>query len=126
MARFEDVADLSTGQQLHDALRLDYDRSPFPTLDRYHALRWEAPEDVRVSRHSSLGGDGTTDGWTDPYTGNGFLKSPELIPEYRILKNADGELPPIRSGAEIWEISRDGLQRLVAAFDGNNWIGVAR
>jgi hypothetical protein len=125
VARLEDVADLSSVKRLHDALRLDYAGSPFPELDSYHAIRWRAPDDVLVSRHSILGGDASTDHWTDPYTGNGFLKSPDLIPEYRIVEDAKGNIPLIPLGAEIWEFTREGTQRLAAVHNINGWIRVA-
>ncbi|WP_456844335.1 hypothetical protein [Cellulomonas sp. P5_C6] len=121
VARLEDVVGLSSVEHLHDALRLDYPKTPFTTdADSFHALRFEATQNADISRNSLLGGNGSTDTWADPYTGNGFLKSPDLIPEYR-LPRAD-----IPAGAEIWEFTRDGTQRLYAAFDGSTWIRVAR
>ena len=67
------------------------------------------------------GGAGMTDGWHDPYTGNGFLKSDGLIPEYRI------DQPYTHAhGSELWEVLPGGNQRLAAVFNlDSGWIKVA-
>ena len=72
-----------------------------------------------------MGGAGMTDGWRDPYTGNGFLKSDGLTPEYRMdqPKDAPYEHAP---GSALWEVLPGGNQRLAAVFDRDSgWIRVA-
>lgn len=71
----------------------------------------------------SMGGTGRTDGWHDPYTGNGFLKSDALVPEYRVEQNPD---KPYRyaEGSELWEVLQDGTQRLACVFRSIRWVRV--
>ncbi|WP_448631209.1 hypothetical protein [Cellulomonas soli] len=123
VTRIEDTAHLDTVSKLQQSLRLDYDNHSFPPDDAAeYVLRMKTPVDTEVSRFSSMGGSGASDGWVDPYTGNGFLKSSDLIPEYRIPLDSSGRGQEMRSGAEMWEIMANGDQRLAAVFDGKKWI----
>lgn len=115
ITRVEDSAFLDSVSALHDGLRLDYDDLTFlPHDESVYVVRSLLDRDVaEVSRFSDMGGTGNTDGWHDPYTGNGFLKSDALIPEYRIdqPKASPYEMVP---GTEMWEVLGDGTQRLAA------------
>ena len=123
ITRIEDTAHLDDVASLQDGLRLDYDDQTFlPHHVSEHVVRFELEDDVaEISRFSEMGGRGDTDAWTDPYTGNGFLKSDELIPEYRITGDPR---PAIPDGAEMWEVLADGTQRLAAVFRGGQWVPV--
>ena len=123
ITRVEDTAMLDTVLKLQDGLRLDYDDVTFlPHDESVFVVRGELEADVAdVSRFSEMGGTGMTDGWHDPYTGNGFLKSDGLIPEYRI------DQPYTHAhGSELWEVLPGGNQRLAAVFNlDSGWIRVA-
>lgn len=122
ITRIEDSAGLGDVRSLQDGLRLDYDDTTFlPHDESVYAVRFSLEEDVaEISRFSEMGGLGRTDGWHDPYTGNGFLKSDALVPEFRI--DSPVGLP---HGAEMWEVLKDGTQRLAAVFDGAaGWVQV--
>ncbi|NTW39827.1 MAG: hypothetical protein HGA44_08035 [Cellulomonadaceae bacterium] len=123
VTRLEDAASLGSPATLHGALRLDYVRSPFSPRDSsVYVMRARLNADADVSRFSQMGGrsgTGGTDGWSPPYTGNGFLKSDDLIPEYRTSASIATE------GAEVWEILQDGTQVLAAVRDSTGWVSVS-
>lgn len=123
ITKIEDTAVLDDVTSLQHGLRLDYDDVTFlPHDESVFVLRADLPEDVaEVSRFSEMGGTGRTDGWHDPYTGNGFLKSEHLIPEYRIDRKPPVELAP---GTELWEVLQDGTQRLAAVLHVDGWVPV--
>ncbi|BBY48930.1 hypothetical protein MARA_23980 [Mycolicibacterium arabiense] len=118
----DDTAHLSTPEQIHDGLRLDYSDTHFAPHDPgTHLIRFHADPDslgfYEVPRNSDMGGDGSYDGWDDPFTGNGFTKSgDDVIPEYTAKDMT------MREGAEMWEVLDDGTQRLVAVLKGGAWI----
>ncbi|TRW88846.1 hypothetical protein FK535_00745 [Mycolicibacterium sp. 018/SC-01/001] len=118
----DDTAHLSDPSRIHDGLRLDYDGSHFdPTDAGTHIIRFQAdPESLgnyEVPRNSTMGGDASYDGWSDPFTGNGFTKSADdVIPEY-VANDIT-----MRDGAEMWEVLDNGNQRLVAVLRGKEWI----
>lgn len=123
ITRIEDSAVLDNVARLQDGLRLDYDDVTFlPHDESAFVLRTELSDDVAdVSRFTEMGGTGRTDGWHDPYTGNGFLKSDALIPEFRIERSHNYELLP---GSELWEVLKDGTQRLTAVLGDDGWLMV--
>lgn len=118
----DDTAHLSTPREIHDSLRLDYSDTPFTTHDPgTHIIRFQQDPggsgSYEVPRNSDMGGDGTYDGWDDPFTGNGFTKSgDDVIPEY-VANNMT-----MRDGAEMWEVLDDGTQRLVGVLRDKEWI----
>lgn len=118
----DDTAHLGTPQQIHDGLRLDYTDSPYSPEDPgTHIIRFQADPDApgsyEVPRNTDMGGNGSYDGWDDPFTGNGFTKSgDDVIPEYFAKKVT------MRDGAEMWEVLDDGTQRLVAVLKDKEWI----
>lgn len=118
----DDTAHLGTPQQIHDGLRLDYTDSPYTPEDPgTHIIRFQADPDApgsyEVPRNTDMGGNGSYDGWDDPFTGNGFTKSgDDVIPEYFAKKVT------MRDGAEMWEVLDDGTQRLVAVLKDKEWI----
>lgn len=67
-------------------------------------------------------GAGGTDGWHDPYTGNGFLEPEYLIPGCRIECSSKVRLRP---GSEIGEVLRDGRQRGSAVLIGATGVGTS-
>jgi hypothetical protein len=120
-----DTAHLGTPGQINEHLRLDYDGTHHSTGDAStHVIRFQTENpNFDIPRNSDMTGSSTRfDGWSDPFTGNGFTKSgDDIIPEYV----TDGPTV-IREGAEMWEVTDSGTQRLVAVLrtvDGEpSWI----
>jgi hypothetical protein len=119
----DDTSHITTPQQIHDGLRLDYSDTPFRPYDPgTHIIRFQAddtaPFSYDVPRNSDMGGTSNRyDSWADPFTGNGFTKSgDDVIPEYF------AQDVTMREGAEMWEVLDDGTQRLVAVLKGEHWI----
>jgi len=118
----DDTAHLGTPRDFFEALRLDYPHTNFAADDgSAYVLRFQAdpsvrPDAIRPQMHSSMGGDGSVDHYSPPFTGNGFLKADDILPEYRADRVRMGD------GAEIWEVLDDGTQRLYAVLRGGEWI----
>ncbi|MEZ3161994.1 hypothetical protein AB1K54_15875 [Microbacterium sp. BWT-B31] len=122
----EDTAHLATPRDFFGALRLDYPGTNFSSGDgSAFVLRFQADNldlgngtnTVDSQLHSSMGGDGTIDDYSPPFTGNGFLAAPDdIIPEYR------ADEVQMRDGAEVWEVLDDGTQRLYAVLRDEVWI----
>lgn len=117
----DDTSHLGTPRSINEDLRLDYDGTHHSTGDAStHVIRFQTDDpDFDVPRNSDMTGSPTRfDGWTDPFTGNGFTKSgDDIIPEYV----TDGPTV-IREGAEMWEVTDSGTQRLVAVLRDGAWI----
>lgn len=119
----DDTSHLTTPQQIHDGLRLDYSGTTFAPHDPgTHIIRFQADEVVPfaydVPRNSDMGGTSNRyDTWADPFTGNGFTKAgDDVVPEYF------AQDVTMREGAEMWEVLDDGSQRLVAVLKDEHWI----
>ncbi|MFE6508631.1 putative T7SS-secreted protein [Nocardioides sp. NPDC057767] len=120
VAMADDVAHLGTPEEIRRGLRLDYDGTPFQEGDAStHVLRFRTDEvaDLEVPRNADMGGSTKFDGWTDPFTGNGFTKATDdVVPE--LYSNG----VQMREGAEMWEILDNGNQRLVAVLQDKVWV----
>ena len=128
VTRADDTSQLTTPAQIHDGLRLDYDNTPFrPDDDSTHLIRFTT-DDPRFESplRSEMGQTthGSYDGWSDPFTGNGFTKAgDDIIPEYQSYPDAAGNAGvPMRDGAEMWEVLPDGSQRLTAVLRDGEWV----
>lgn len=121
VTRLEDGAVMRTPRELYDGLALDYDGSTFsPDADSMHVMRFTSRSDSEISWYSSMGGSGKTDGWTDPYTGNGYTKSTDpVVPESTLPGGSK-----IERGAEMWSVRKDGTEVLDAVFTGEKWVKV--
>lgn len=127
VTRAEDTAHLTTPQQLHEGLRLDYDGTPFRADDdSMHLMRFTTPDPrFEAPLRSEVGGGGNYDGYTGPFTGNGFTKAADdIVPEFQTHPPSGGEgrSVPMRDGAEMWEVLPSGNQRLVAVLRDQEWI----
>lgn len=111
----DDTSHLGTPRSINEHLRLDYDGTHHSTGDAStHVIRFQTDNpNFDVPRNSDMTGSPTRfDGWSDPFTGNGLTKSgDDIIPEYV----TDGPTV-IREGAEMWEVTDTGTQRLVAVL----------
>lgn len=117
----EDGAAMGTPRELFDGLALGYEGSPFsPTDDSMKVMRFTSQSDAEISWYSSMGGTGATDGWTDPYTGNGYTKSTDpIVPESTLPADS-----PIDEGAEMWTVRKDGTETLEAVYTADTWVKV--
>ena len=100
-ARWQEVATSSDSASVLDVVpTIAAATSPWPMLVRALVV---TPVYLRVA-----------EGGRVPFTGNGFTKSgDDVIPEYAVPR---GETVTIREGAEMWEITDSGSQRLVAVL----------
>ncbi|WP_162786834.1 WXG100 family type VII secretion target [Janibacter anophelis] len=123
VTRLDDGAQMRTPRELHDGLRLDYDAAHptfSPNDQEVKVMRFTAKSDADVSRYSSMGGDGSKDGWGHPYTGNGFTKSTDpVVPESSLPSRST-----LDDGAEIWTVRADGTQELDAVLVNRKWVKV--
>ncbi|MBD3923669.1 hypothetical protein IEZ26_03475 [Nocardioides cavernae] len=123
----DDTAHLGTPREINEGLRLDYDNTHHATSDTStHVIRFQADNpNFEVPRNQDMTGSPTTyDDWKQPFTGNGFTSAADdVIPEYAVPR---GDTVTIREGAEMWEVTDSGTQRLVAVLrtvDGEpSWI----
>lgn len=123
VTRLDDGAQMRTPRELHDGLGLDYDAAHptfSPNDQEVKVMRFTAKSDADVSRYSSMGGDGSKDGWGHPYTGNGFTKSTDpVVPESSLPSRST-----LDDGAEIWTVRADGTQELDAVLVNRKWVKV--
>ena len=116
----DDTSHLTTPADLYDGVRLDYSGTTFARDDSsVYVIRFQVrnPNVVDIPYGERMGG--TVDE-SPPFTGNGFTGArSDIIPEYRFSGEAS-----IRPGAEIWEITNTGNERLTAVFNGKTWIPV--
>lgn len=117
----DDTSHLGTPRSINEDLRLDYDGTHHSTGDAStHVIRFQTENpNFDIPRNGDMTGSPTRfDNWSDPFTGNGFTKSgDDIIPEYV----TDGPTT-IREGAEMWEVTDTGTQRLVAVLRDGAWI----
>jgi hypothetical protein len=127
--RASEVSHLHTPRSLYRALGLVYKGSPFSEEDAdVHVLRWVAhrPDLYRLP----YGGRDDAamramQGWVierSPFRGNGFAPGDtDVVAEFKV---DSARLP---HGAQMWRLSRDGDETLVARFDADagRWVPVA-
>jgi hypothetical protein len=118
--RASEAAHLTTPEQLYAALGLGYPGSPFkPSDDEVYVLRWTAyrPNLYRIPYGGrDEAGMRAMQGWVierPPFRGNGFApsESSDVIAEFKV---DSARLP---HGAQMWRVSRDGGETLVALLD---------
>jgi hypothetical protein len=125
--RASEVAHLKSPRVLYRALGLVYPDSPFAEDDaQVHVLRWVAhrPDLYRLP----YGGQNESamramQGWIierAPFRGNGFAPGEgDVVSEFKV---DSARLP---HGAQMWRLTRDGVETLVASFDADSgrWVG---
>ena len=109
-----DVKQLDNVEDIYNGLRMDYPNSPFSvTDDSVTAIRFRTrnPNDIVTAYGEAMGG---TVSYDMPFTGNGFLGSTngQIIPEYYSRSKLQ-----LVDGAEMYEITADGLEILKAIYD---------
>ena len=119
----DDTAHLGSPREINEGLRLDYDNTHHAPDDAStHVIRFQSDDpNFEVPRNQDMTGSPTGyDDWNQPFTGNGFTSAADdVIPEYAVPR---GETVTIREGAEMWEVTDSGTQRLVAVLREGSWI----
>ena len=124
--RASEVAHLKTPQALYRALGLIYPGSPFKEDDtEVHVLRWVAhrPDLYRLP----YGGQNEAamramQGWVierPPFRGNGFAPGDtDVVAEFKV------DSVRLPHGAQMWRLTREGTEELVATFDADKgrWV----
>jgi hypothetical protein len=124
--RASEVAHLTTPRALYRALGLVYPGSPFAEDNaEVHVLRWVAhrPDLYRLP----YGGQNETamramQGWVierPPFRGNGFAPGDtDVVAEFKV------DSVRLPHGAQMWRLTRDGTETLVASFDADagRWV----
>jgi hypothetical protein len=124
--RASEVAHLKTPQALYRALGLVYPGSPFSEDDaEVHVLRWVAhrPDLYRLP----YGGQNEAamramQGWVierPPFRGNGFAPGDtDVVAEFKV------DSVRLPHGAQMWRLTREGTEELVATFDADKgrWV----
>ncbi len=111
-----DAKQLITYDDIYRALGLNYDGSLFnPATDEYvGAIRFKPSDlsNIEIPYGPAMGGN-VPDG--PPFRGNGYTVGMDgyVIPEYKV---AVGEFLKLYDGAELYTITREGLERLVAIY----------
>ena len=114
-----DTKDLATYEDFYHALRLDYANSPFrPEAGSCYVLRFipggeKAKLDIPRTPEYNL---------PYPFTGTRFTAGNHGrigVPEFVIKTGSEVALTP--GQAEIWEVCRDGTERLHAVFGEDGW-----
>lgn len=124
--RASEVAHLKTPRALYRALGLVYPGSPFSEDDtEVHVLRWVAhrPDLYRLP----YGGQNEAamramQGWVierPPFRGNGFAPGDtDVVAEFKV------DSVRLPHGAQMWRLTQDGTEELVASFDADKgrWV----
>jgi hypothetical protein len=124
--RASEVAHLRSPRVLYRALGLLYQGSPFAENDtEVHVLRWVAhrPDLYRLPYGGqSESGMRAMQGWVierAPFRGNGFAPGDtDVVAEFKV---DSARLP---HGAQMWRLTRDGNDTLLASFDADagRWV----
>ncbi len=121
-SRQVDVEHFKTPEEMFRGLGLDYPGTKFKdgnkVVDEIPFIRYKQPMDSapEIPRHSSLGGSGSRDADAidpkNPFTGNGWTKGDDPIPEFHT-----GSKPvKLQEGSELWTTNSKGQQTLVAVL----------
>lgn len=117
IAKAQDVKQLITYEDYYYSFRFDYTGSAFnPATDEcMGVIRFQAPDlqHIGIPYSPAMGGN-VTDG--PPFTGNAFIaaKNGQAIPEFKVTV---GEVLNLDDGAELYVVTREGMEKLVAVYD---------
>jgi len=116
-----DTAHIDTPGAVYDKLRLDYQGTEFrPRDNTITVMRYQSDNAAyEIPRSSHMGG---TENNPPPYTGNGFTGAKDdIVPEAKVARN---DIDPARmsNGAEMWEYTESGTQRLVGVLRDGQWV----
>lgn len=126
--RASEVAHLTSPRPLYRALGLVFPGSPFTEEDGdVHVLRWVAhrPDLYRLpygGQHEA--GMRAMQGWVierSPFRGNGFAPGDtEVVAEFKV------DSVRLPHGAQMWKLTRDGDEVMVASFDADagKWVSL--
>jgi hypothetical protein len=117
-----DTVHIGTPREVFDNLRLDYADTEFRARDEtVRVIRYQSDNAVYdVPKAPALGGTSTD---PLPFTGNGFTGSADnIVPEYKL--HYAGDSTTMRDGAEMWEFTTSGTERLVGVLRDSAWVKV--
>lgn len=149
ISRASDAADLRTPEDVYNALRLDYDETPYlPNNDKpVYAVQFRAGSDLdkiqvpdrRAQEALGMRGVDPVDADGSPYPephmkrdpnpnmGHGWtgstVEGSKVIPEYAVRQWTG---VPYHHGDVIWEINKSGKRVLAAIFDESTGTGIWR
>lgn len=117
-----DTVHIGTPREVFDNLRLDYKDTEFRARDEtVRVIRYQSDNAVYDIPKSPVMGGTATDKL--PFTGNGFTGSADnVVPEYKV--HYAGESTTMRAGAEMWEFTKSGTERLVGVLRDGGWVKV--
>ncbi len=118
-----DTAHVSTPRGVYDGLGLGYRDTEFrPTDNTVSAVRYQSDNaGHEIPRAPVMGG---TESTPPPFTGNGFTAArDDVIPELKVTRN-DGDPARMIDGAEMWELTESGTNRLVGVLRDGEWVRV--
>ena len=134
VTRLRDVAHLATPREIYEQLRLDYAGSPFRPdgSENVQLLRFtlDAGSSQPVIPFDSIARGGPSEFTAPvPFTGNGYtaaglpVASGQIIPESSFSRSGGPGVMDV--GTEMWEITPNGIYRLVGVLlDGRGWVAV--
>jgi hypothetical protein len=112
VSRAADAKHLETFEDLYHGLRLDYNKTTFFIEDgSCGVIRFKSSN----SSNAIIPSGGTYDAWDYPFTATGFTsgKSGRLgVPEWHLQNRVD-----FSEGAEIWQVSNNETEKLIATYD---------
>ncbi|WP_188668785.1 hypothetical protein [Tersicoccus solisilvae] len=116
--RAQDAVAAQTPAQLHEAFALGYPGSPYdPNAPFVDVIRFQPPRGPVIH-------DAISPAVVDhpPYTGTGFAPWPDHVAPVYLLDET-----PLPAGAEMWRVSADGSEDLVAVHPdvATGWLQVA-
>ena len=117
-----DTAHIGTPRELFDSLRLDYKDTEFRARDEtISVVRYQSDNaSYEIPKSPVLGGTVKN---PPPFTGNGFAgAADQIVPEYKIQYTGTPTI--MREGAEMWEFTKSGTERLVGVLRDGQWVKV--
>ena len=116
VAKADDVAIFAqTPKECHDVLRLDYKGTPYRDPEQaVYVIRFTNGTNYEIPYSSEMGG---TTKMEQPFTGSGYVGDRDhVIPEFKVKQQANGQGAEI-TYCEIYLISSNESEKLVAVFD---------
>ncbi len=124
VTRAKDTKQLGDYSSLYDSLRLDYTSTPYnPKKDLSLGIVRFKPVDAEIINIPYGKRMGGVFSWAWPFTGNGFTAAlnNQAIPEFLI---AAGKSVGMQEGAELYEVYKDGTEKLRAVFHNGKFVAI--
>ena len=115
ITKAQDVKQLKNYDDIYNSLRLDYGGSEFnPATDKcVGVIKFKTPDisEIEIPYSQAMGGNAVAG---PPFTGNGFTAATngQVIPEFLCKDRV-----ALKDGAELYMITKDGAEILVAVYN---------